>query len=252
MADELINEAYDGWHERLRSTGDVPSPMASPWYRSVYEAIAGSAAASVLEIGCGRGEFAIWISLSEPQLEVTGLDFSAAAIRIANEYAASKSAPVTFVQGNAEALPFPDDSFDLVISCECMEHVPCPQKMAHEMARVTRPGGRFCLTTPSQLNGMLLAWLKSWVTRTPYNSGAGVQPRENFYFFWTVGRYLRNAGLIVERMESSNYQWLLLPRVAPARLCTTQFSSEWARRLAFPFGLHFSFFGRKPLAPKKV
>jgi hypothetical protein len=40
--------------------------------------------------------------------------------------------------------------------------------------------------------------------------------------------------------------WLLLPRVAPHKLCTRQFDSLWARRLALPFGLHFSFFGRKP------
>ena len=129
-----------------------------------------------------------------------------------------------------------------------MEHVPHPPQMARELARVLKPGGRFCLTTPSYLNGMLISWFYSWLTRRPLDTGAGVQPRENFYFFWNVRRYLHQAGLEIERMESCNYQWLLLPRVAPAKLCTMQFRSRWARWLVFPFGVHMSYFGLNPSA----
>ena len=150
-----------------------------------------------------------------------------------------------FIQGDAQALPFDDLSFDLIVSCECMEHVPHPPQMAREMARVLKPGGQYCLTTENYLNGMLIGWLYSFLSGKPFNSGSGIQPRENFFFYWLVRGYLRNAGLTVERMESCHYQWLLLPRIAPSRLCTRRFDNPLAKRLAFPFGRHMSFFGRK-------
>lgn len=245
-ADSLHVAAYDEWHHLAALKDNTSSPLDLPWYESVSRNIKDHPGGDILEIGCGRGKFAIWLAKMMPQFKVTGVDFSQTAIELATQSAASQKTGVSFIQGDATALPIADDSFDLVISCECMEHVEEPSKMAREMARVLKPGGRFCLTTPSQLNGMIIARLHSLLTGRPYDSGAGVQPRENFYFFWTVRRYLRKAGLTVERMESSHYQWLLLPGVDPARLRTTQFSTRWARRLAFPFGLHFSFFGQKP------
>lgn len=244
--DDVLKD-YDEWQRfrHLKDLEEFSSPLDHPWYESVYREIQDYPACRMLEVGCGRGGFAVWLSKHAPQFKITALDFSGAAIEIARETAAVAEASVEFIQGDAQALPFERDSFDLVISCECMEHVPDPAKMAHELARVLKPGGRLALTTPSQLNGMLIGWAYAWLTGCAYNSGAGVQPHENFYFFWTVRRYLSRAGLVVDRMESSTYQWLLLPRVNPAKLCTRQFKSGWAKSLAFPFGLHFSFFCRK-------
>ena len=236
---------YDAWHHQMKSDAEHESPLVYPWYESVYREIKDYPSCRVLEVGCGRGGFAIWLSRQAPQFSLTGLDFSGAAIEIAKESASAQNARVDFVQGDAEALPFADGTFDLVISCECMEHVPHPPQMARELARVIKTGGRFCLTTENYFNGMLIAWLKSWWSGQPYNSGSGIQPRENFFFFWMVRSYLQDAGLTVAKMESSHHQWLLLPRVNPARLCTEKFSSKWARTLAFPFGRHVSFFGHK-------
>ena len=221
--------AYDQWHRSMRECGEAESPLDHPWYASVMRELQGIHGGRVLEVGCGRGEFAVWLAAQRPDFEITAMDFSAAAIEIARERACACGCQVTFEQGDAEAIPFPDASFDIVISCECMEHVPSPPKMARELARVLKPGGRLCLTTPSQLNGTMLAWAHAWVTGRPYNSGAGVQPRENFYFFWSVKSYLRDAGLTVDRMESSIFQWLLLPGVDPAKLRTVNFQSEWAK-----------------------
>ncbi|MFN0076473.1 MAG: class I SAM-dependent methyltransferase [Prosthecobacter sp.] len=237
---------YDEWHRQRKRAGEPESPLAHPWYEAVFREMQHYPGGSVLEVGCGRGGFALWLSKQKPEFNITALDFSDSAIAIAKELAAEQQSAVQFVVGDAEALPFADHSFDLVVSCECMEHVPHPPQMAQELARVLKPGGKFCLTTPSYLNGMLLAWMQSWLSKKPFNSGAGVQPRENFYFFWNIRGYLRQAGLRIERMESCNYQWLLLPRVAPAKLCTMHFQSRWARWLARPFGLHFSYFGHKP------
>jgi ubiquinone/menaquinone biosynthesis C-methylase UbiE len=244
-ADPTVLTAYNEWHRQMRDAGEPASPLELSWYASVYNEIARYSGGKVLEIGCGRGSFALWLHQNAPQFSLTALDFSQSAIDIACERAAKLPSSPLFVQGDAQALPFDDDSFDLILSCECMEHVPDPRQMAREMARVLRSGGGYCLTTPSQLNGMMLGWLHSWWKGKPYNSGAGVQPHENFYFFWNVRRYLMQAGLTVERMESSTFQWLLLPGVAPHKLCTRRFRNPLAQKLAFPFGLHFSFFGRK-------
>jgi ubiquinone/menaquinone biosynthesis C-methylase UbiE len=241
-----IGTKYDSWHERMNAAGRAGNPLVFPWYKSAIDHIEKHACGELLEVGCGRGEFALWLATTMPALTITAVDFSGSAIAIAKSNAAQVDAPVRFMQDDAQALEFSPNSFDYVVSCECMEHVLEPSKMAMEIARVLKPGGKFCLTTPSHLNGVLLAWARSWITGKPYNSGAGVQPHENFYFFWNVKTYLRNAGLKIDKTQSCCYQWLLLPRVDPAKLCTRDFSSKWARTVAKPFGLHFSFFGHKP------
>ena len=221
-------------------------PLRFAWHRAAFGDMQHHARGDVLEIGCGRGEFALWLAGEMPDVSVTAIDFSYDAIAIAKALAAERGANVRLQLDDAQALSFASKSFDYVVSCECLEHVPEPARMAGEICRVLKPGGRFCVTTENYLNGMLTAWGYSWVTGQPFNSGSGVQPHENFFFFWHVLGYLRSAGLIVDRTESCSYQWLLLPRIDPAKLCTEQFSSRWARRLAKPFGRHFSFFGRKP------
>jgi ubiquinone/menaquinone biosynthesis C-methylase UbiE len=235
---------YDKWHKEMGAgNGD---PLRFPWYASVVEEFGSGLTGEVLEVGCGRGEFAHWLARTAPNVRVTGIDFSATAIEIANRRTSATPASVQFLVGDAQSLKFPDNSFDCVVSCECMEHVPRPRAMAAEIFRVLKPGGRFCLTTENYLNGMLLAWVRCWITKQPFNSGSGVQPRENFFLFFQVQKYLSDAGLAVSRTRSSHYQWLLLPRIDPARLCTREFKSGWARLLAKPFGRHFSFLGHKP------
>jgi ubiquinone/menaquinone biosynthesis C-methylase UbiE len=220
--------------------------MVYPWYRAAFNGIQGHLKGDLLELGCGRGQFALWLASAVSDLRVTGVDFSTSAITIARKKITSGSRAVRFVAGDAQCVPFADNTFDWIVSCECLEHLPEPQRMAAEMFRVLKPGGGFCLTTENYLNGMLLAWLHCYLTGRPFNSGTGVQPLEQFFVSPQVKGYLKRAGLVVERTESTHYQWLLLPGVAPARLCTPRFKTSWARMFAKPFGRHFSFFGYKP------
>jgi ubiquinone/menaquinone biosynthesis C-methylase UbiE len=238
--------AYDRWHEQINSFAEDTDPLSFPWYRTAFSGIRDNLTGDLLEIGCGRGEFAVWLASVVSSIRITGVDFSASAINIAHRRVANTSKPVHFIVSDAQSLAFADNSFDWIVSCECLEHVPQPRKMAAEMFRVLKSGGRFCLTTENYLNGMLLAWLQCYVSGRPFNSGSGVQPLEQFFVFPQVKGYLKQAGLVVERTESTHYQWLLLPGVNPARLCTRQFKMSWARRIAKPFGRHFSFFGYKP------
>jgi ubiquinone/menaquinone biosynthesis C-methylase UbiE len=242
---------YDQWHEKM-GRAEAENPLVDPWYKSVFSALEPDVAGRMLEVGCGRGGFAVWLAKQRPNLQIIGLDFSETAIALARNRAGIEQGGVKFIRGDAQALPFDKENFEIVISCECMEHVPDPPLMAREIARVLKPGGRFILTTENYLNGMSLAWLMSWLRGRPFNSGAGVQARENYFIFWMVRSYLTKAGLVVDYTKASHYQWLLLPRVSPSRLCTEQFRSRCASSLAKPFGRHFTFVGHKPVTKREL
>jgi ubiquinone/menaquinone biosynthesis C-methylase UbiE len=239
-------EQYNAWHERLAESEAQGSVLGHPWYVTVARLLPDLSGQRVLEIGCGRGDFCIWLADKYSGAEVTGADFSEAAIATAQKRAEACASRARFQVEDAEALSFADASFDCVISCECMEHVPRPERMASEIHRVLRAGGRFILTTENYFNGMILQWLKTWTLGTPFDSGSGVQPHENFFLFWRVRKILERGGLKVEKMESNHYQWLLLPRTDPMKLVTFDVESPILKRVFRPFGRHFTFSGVRP------
>ena len=71
---------------------------------------------------------------------------------------------------DAQALLFEDMYFDYIVSCECLEHVPRPPKMLANLYRCLKSKGGFILTTENYFNAVMLVWLKSWLTRQPFNS----------------------------------------------------------------------------------
>lgn len=88
--------------------------------------------ARVLEVGCGEGEIAARLRARWP--EVTGLDLPDAGLRAAW----SGVDGVRFLHGDAERLPFPDGSFDVVVAVEVMEHLRDPERGLAELGRVCR------------------------------------------------------------------------------------------------------------------
>jgi phosphatidylethanolamine/phosphatidyl-N-methylethanolamine N-methyltransferase len=94
----------------------------------------------VLEVGVGTG---INLSLYPREADITGIDFSSSMLEKARERAARPEAsPVRLLQMDAAALRFADDSFDIVYAPYLISVVPDPVKVAQEMRRVCRPGGR--------------------------------------------------------------------------------------------------------------
>jgi phosphatidylethanolamine/phosphatidyl-N-methylethanolamine N-methyltransferase len=97
----------------------------------------------VLEVGVGTG---INLALYPREATVTGIDFTAAMLEKARERAARKNAaPVRLLQMDAADLRFADDSFDIVYAPYLISVVPDPVKVAQEMYRVCRPGGRIII-----------------------------------------------------------------------------------------------------------
>ena len=106
----------------------------------------------ILEVGSGRGGGANYIKKYLNPAKIIGLDIAHNAVKLANEKHAE--AGLTFVQGNAENLPFANESFDVVInveSCHAYGSVPAFLK---EVKRVLRPGGYFLCTDMRSPNGM--------------------------------------------------------------------------------------------------
>ncbi|MDQ0286560.1 SAM-dependent methyltransferase [Desulfofundulus luciae] len=95
---------------------------------------------SVLDVGCGTGNYSL--ELARRGLKVTGLDISPGMLAKARAKAQAEGLPVEFVQGDAVQLPFPDDSFDGVISVSAMEFVPDLGAALQEAYRVLKPRGR--------------------------------------------------------------------------------------------------------------
>ena len=98
----------------------------------------------VLEVSCGRGGGANFVSRTfEPQ-RYLGVDLSEENVNLARARAAR--AGLTFVVGNAEQLDLPEESFDVVINIEASHLYDDRGRFFTEVLRVLRPGGYFCYT----------------------------------------------------------------------------------------------------------
>jgi ubiquinone/menaquinone biosynthesis C-methylase UbiE len=99
----------------------------------------------VLEIGCGTGTLSTLIKRLHPGTEVVGLDPDPKALVRARRKAQRAGVFVRFDQGFGDQLPYPEASFDRVLSSFVFHHVPANEKgpMLREVRRVLKPGGRF-------------------------------------------------------------------------------------------------------------
>jgi SAM-dependent methyltransferase len=99
--------------------------------------------ARLLDIACGAGQLAI--PAAKRGIRVTGLDIAANLVQHARARAALERLDVQIDEGDAESLPYPDGSFDVVMSLIGAMFAPRPELVASEMIRVCRPGGRIAM-----------------------------------------------------------------------------------------------------------
>jgi len=99
----------------------------------------------VLDVGCGGGLLAE--KLAAMGCSVVGVDKSPATLDVAKEHSVSMGLNITYLEANAESLPFADDEFDVVFCCDVLEHVDSVDTVIKGIARVLKPDGVFFFDT---------------------------------------------------------------------------------------------------------
>ncbi len=122
---------------------------------------------SLLDVATGTGNVAIPAALGGAG--VTGLDLTPRLLEVARRRAAEAGAEVSFIEGDAEELPFDNDSFDRVTSCFGVMFAPRQQLAADELVRVARPGATIVVTawTPEGLNGRMFKTVGFYMPAPP-------------------------------------------------------------------------------------
>lgn len=133
---------------RLKSTwmaGDYGhfAKYLEPGALAFLDRLAIAPGTQMLDVGCGAGQIAI--PAARAGVQVTGVDIAANSIEQARARAQGEALAVQFDEGDAEMLAFDDHSFDLVVSLIGAMFAPQPDRVAAELVRVCRSGGRIVM-----------------------------------------------------------------------------------------------------------
>ncbi|MFO0910619.1 MAG: class I SAM-dependent methyltransferase [Isosphaeraceae bacterium] len=122
----------------------------------------------VLEVGCGTGGFLV--AASRLGREVVGVDIASRWLVVARRRLDDHGIEVPLVLAEAERLPWPDRTFDLVVADSLIEHLDRPDLALFEWARVLRPGGSLLLWSPNRrtmgVDPHLGVWGVGWLPRS--------------------------------------------------------------------------------------
>lgn len=123
--------------------------------------------ARLLDVACGAGQVAILAARSG--IESTGIDIAPNWIEQARARAAAEKLDAQFEEGDAENIPFPEAAFDVVVSMVGAMFAPRPDRVAAELVRVCRPGGRIIMVnwTPSGAIGHMFKAIGRHVPPAP-------------------------------------------------------------------------------------
>jgi ubiquinone/menaquinone biosynthesis C-methylase UbiE len=217
MVTDASRAKYDEWHGSL----GLELECNCVWHQQVKASlprVGGLSGKRVLEIGCGRGAMTMWLASQVPApASVVGADFSPSAIDLARKLSASVESPlpVTWSVEDIQHIQAADSSFDLVISCETIEHVPDPRKALGELARVLRPGGWLMLTFPNYFSTIGLYRIYGWLRGRHFTEEG--QPINHPLRATQVLRWVRGAGLSVRHFQGRGH-FHLWPGRAPREL----------------------------------
>ena len=168
IQDALDVAVFDRFAQGMRDKG---------WNNVDTIIAAGVCAGDVLEIGPGPGYVGLeWLKAC-PEGRLTALEISPEMIAMATKNAAGYgfSSRVQYAEGNALEMPFADDSFDAVFSNGSLHEWEDPARVFGQIARVLKPGGRFCVADMRRDVNPLLARMIC----------ASTKPKEIRPGFWT-------------------------------------------------------------------
>jgi ubiquinone/menaquinone biosynthesis C-methylase UbiE len=158
IQDAFDVEAYDRWMRKARRRG---------WIETQEILKASITSGTALEISPGPGYLGIdWLSKTEGT-RLTGLDISEEMLKRSRANAASEGLAdrTEYVHGDACSMPFEDSLFDAVFASSGLHEWADPVAVFDEIARVLRPGGRYCITDMRRDMRAVLRWAMAALTR---------------------------------------------------------------------------------------
>jgi demethylmenaquinone methyltransferase/2-methoxy-6-polyprenyl-1,4-benzoquinol methylase len=140
-----VNDLFAAIARRYDLLNDLQSfGLHRRWKHRVAVLAAAAPGARALDLCCGTGDIAF--ALARRGAETTGLDFSEKMLEVADsrrlKNSKLKTQNLKFIQGDAQQLPFPDNSFDIVTVGYGLRNLASWERGLDEMFRVTRPGAR--------------------------------------------------------------------------------------------------------------
>lgn len=227
--------AYEAWHAAL----PVDEGAEAPWHDLVRGHLPDVTGLRILEVGCGRGGFSEWLARQGPAV-VVGADFALTAVRMAATFGrAAGHRGLWFEVADMALLPHAGATFDLVVSCETVEHLPDPVGALRGVANALRSGGTLLLTTPNYTGVMGLYRLYRTLTGRGWAEVG--QPINRWTHLPRTCRWVRQAGLRVTAIDSVGH-YVPIPRRPPLRLDAGATSRPGLRWL----GLHSLVIAEKP------
>ncbi|HEY6024229.1 MAG TPA: class I SAM-dependent methyltransferase [Pseudolabrys sp.] len=191
---------------------DVFAPQANERLIAAFQRLSGlPTGARVADLGCGSGVFTEL--LRRRGYQSVGLDISPKLVAVGRR----KYPGLELIEGDAENLPFESDSLDGVLLSGLVHHFPDPRRLASEVRRVLKPGGRFVAFDPNRMNPFM------WLYRdraSPFYSSVGVTENERPILARRVADIFRREGFRVQsdflaglayRYVASRRTRLLLP-----------------------------------------
>lgn len=186
--DDVLASEYDAWFST--PVGQVADRLEKAL---VYRLAQPRSGESALDVGTGTGHWAC--DLARRGLRVTGCDSSEAMLRVAR----ATGENVIWQQAEAEALPYPSDSFDLVLSVTALEFVRDPTRALDEMWRVVAPRGRLVVAVLNANSSW--GWTYKRVAErqdTPFRHARFFSPAEFVAMLSRYGRLRWNSSVFFD------------------------------------------------------
>ncbi len=155
---QMKAQEFEKWNEEMAvkyGSGKLsyfhPNPVLrytdNKRVRLIVKAIGARDEDRILEVGCGEG----YVLGKIERGNLVGLDLSETALKCAQDrLGQNQNARIQLVKGDAQDLPFENDSFDKVICTELLEHTLDPERVVEEIARVCKSKGTVVLTIPNE------------------------------------------------------------------------------------------------------
>lgn len=177
-------------YDKYGSTNRLEQRMMRGFMSAFDDLLAGLGPRRVLEIGVGEGHVMSRVRARFPGVPVVGVDLPS--VELSDEWR-EQGLPCMF--GDATTLPFPDDSFDLVLAIEVLEHVPGPDAALAELSRVC--AGTFIASVPFEP-----IWRAGNLVRRRYVRDLGNTPGHvNHWTRWGFERFVTHR-FHVQRVRS--------------------------------------------------